>query len=262
MTRFARPKDVTLHYDHHAGEPARRAIVFANSLGTDLRIWDAVRHQLPPDIPTLALDKRGHGLSEHGPISIATLATDLAALMDHLHLSDALICGVSVGGMIAQALTHLRPDLVAGLMLCNTGARIGTAEAWNMRIDTVQSSGIAAMADAILERWFAPGWRAAHPVALSGWRQMLTRTPADGYAATCAAIRDADLTADTARLRLPTLCVSGAQDGATPPPLVEALAGMIPGARYTCLDGVGHLPCIEAPERLTPLLRDLYGTLA
>lgn len=261
MTRFARPQDVTLHYDHHRGDPARRAIVFANSLGTDLRIWDAVRHQLPPEIPTLAMDKRGHGLSEQGPITIATLATDLAALMDHLHLSDALICGVSVGGMIAQSLAHQRPDLVAGLMLCNTGAQIGTAEAWNMRINTVQTSGIAAMADAILERWFAPAWRAAHPVALSGWRQMLIRTPADGYAATCAAIRDADLTASTARLRLPALCVSGAQDGATPPPLVEALAKMIPGARYTCLDGVGHLPCIETPDRLTPLLRDLYGTL-
>lgn len=261
MTRFARPKDVTLHYHHHAGDPARRPIVFANSLGTDLRIWDELRAALAPEIPTLAMDKRGHGLSEHGPVSIAALAADLAALMDHLRIKDALICGVSVGGMIAQALAHLRPDLVAGLMLCNTGAQIGTPEAWNMRIDTVQTSGITAMADAILERWFAPDWRAANPVALSGWRQMLIRTPADGYAATCAAIRDADLTADTARLRLPALCVAGAQDGATPPPLVAALAALIPGARYSCLDGIGHLPCIEAPDRLAPLLRDFYGSL-
>ncbi|WP_297779610.1 3-oxoadipate enol-lactonase [uncultured Roseovarius sp.] len=261
MTRFARPGAVTLHYDHHRGDPARRPIVFANSLGTDLRIWDTVRSALPPDTPTLAMDKRGHGLSEHGPISIETLATDLAALMDHLALSDALLCGVSVGGMIAQSLAHLRPDLVAGLMLCNTGAQIGTAEAWTMRIDTVQTSGIAAMADAILERWFSPDWRAAHPVALSGWRQMLIRTPADGYAATCAAIRDADLTATTARLSLPTLCLAGSEDGATPPPLVEALADLIPGAHFTCLNGVGHLPCIEAPDRLTPLLLDRYDSL-
>ena len=131
MVQFARPRDVVMQYDHAMGVAGNRPIVFANSLGTDLRIWDDVRRELDLGVPTLAMDKRGDGLPGTGLTDIASLASDLADLadlMDHLGLEAALICGVSVGGMIAQALAAIRPDLVAGLMLCNTGARIGSEE--------------------------------------------------------------------------------------------------------------------------------------
>ena len=261
MVQFSRPRDVVLHYDHAVGADGARPIVFANSLGTDLRIWDEVRQRLDPAVPTLAMDKRGHGLSEIGPVDIATLAADMADLMDGLGLSAALICGVSVGGMIAQALAAARPDLVAGLMLCNTGTRIGTGETWNPRIATVRSAGIEPIAEDVLARWFAPAWAAAHPVERAGWRQMLARTPAEGYARTCEAIRDADLSRTTSALRVPTLCVAGSADGATPPDVVAALARTIDGARLVCLADVGHLPCIEAPGPLADLLAEFHGSL-
>ena len=116
-----------------------RPIVFANSLGTDLRIWDDVRRSLDPKIPVLAMDTRGHGLSQSGPTDIATLAKDVADMMDNLGLTDALICGVSVGGLIAQSLAASRKDLVAGVMLCNTGAKIGDDATWTQRIGRDQS---------------------------------------------------------------------------------------------------------------------------
>ncbi|WP_299653472.1 3-oxoadipate enol-lactonase [uncultured Jannaschia sp.] len=262
MVQFARPRDVVLHYDHAMGVAGNRPIVFANSLGTDLRIWDDVRRKLDPSVPTLAMDKRGHGLSQTGPIDIATLASDLADLMDHLGLEAALICGVSVGGMIAQALAAIRPDLVAGLMLCNTGARIGSEETWAPRITAVRADGIEAIADAVVARWFSPSWAAAHPVERAGWRQMLARTPAEGYARTCEAICVADLSRTTSMLHVPTLCVAGSADEATPPAVVEGLARMIAGSRFVCLTDVGHLPCIEAPGHLTALLTEFHGSLS
>ena len=253
--RFAALNGATLH--HVIREGRGRAVVFANSLGTDLRIWQAVVAGLDPDTPILLWDKRGHGLSEEGPVGMEGHAADLAGLMDLHGLSGALVCGVSVGGMIAQQLAANRPDLVSGLLLSNTGHRIGTAESWNARIETVERDGIAAMAEPILERWLSSFYRASNPEAMAGWRAMLTRTPAAGYAALCRAIRDADLTEAARGIDVPTLCLAGSEDGATPPELVRELADLVPGAAYRCLDGVGHLPSIERPDNVARMLRDL-----
>ncbi len=258
---FANPNGAVLHFIRRPGAAGRRPVVFANSLGTDLRIWQGMVTRLDPETPLLMYDKRGHGLSDLGPVDMAGLAADLAGLMDLCGLRDALVCGVSVGGMIAQQLAQHRPELVAGLILSNTGHRIGDAASWNARIDTVTRDGIAAIATPILERWLSPGYRTAKPEMLAGWRNMLVRTPAAGYAATCAAIRDADLTDAAHAIAAPTLCLAGSADGATPPALVQELAALIPGAEYRCLDGIGHLPCIEAPDAVAGLIRQMLDRL-
>ena len=224
--------------------------MFVNSLGTDLRTWDEVIKQLPADVPLLSYDKSGHGLSGLGAASIEDFAADLASLMDALDIGNALVCGVSVGGMIAQALADTRPDLVVGLVLCNTGYRIGTSESWADRISGLDKGGIEPMADAVLERWFSPWFRHNRPELLAGYRMMLTRTPLAGYRAVCQAIRDADLESRARRVACPTLCIAGEADLATPPYVVNALADAIPCARSECYAGVGHLPCIEVPDRL------------
>ncbi len=258
--RFAAPNGAVLHHVVRPGP--NRPVVFANSLGTDLRIWQAVVAGLGPQTPLLLWDKRGHGLSEEGPVDMATHAADLAGLMDLHGLTDALVCGVSVGGMIALQLAADRPDLVAGLLLSNTGHRIGDAATWNARIETVEREGIAAIADPILERWLGPEYRASNPAQMAGWRAMLTRTPAAGYTATCRAIRDADLTEAARGITVPTLCLAGSEDGATPPQLLRDLAELVPGAAYRCLEGVGHLPSIERPAEVAQMLKDLAERIA
>lgn len=249
MPRF-REINGRLHHYHLRTGDAGRAIVFVNSLGTDLRIWDDVIERLPHGIPTLAYDKSGHGLSAGGAVSIEDLASDLAGLMDALGLRDALVCGVSVGGMIAQVVASTRPDLITGLVLCNTGHRIGTAEVWTDRITNLDEAGIEPMADGILERWFAPCFRETCPDVVAGYRIMLTRTPATGYRAVCAAIRDADLEDHARRIVCPTVCVAGSDDLATPPDVLDALASLIPNAQCELYKSVGHLPCIEVPDML------------
>lgn len=256
------PRGTVLHCDFRPGMAHKRPVVLANSLGTDLRMWSDLIAQLPDEIPVLSWDKRGHGLSGGVASDIATHAADCADLMDAFGLQGALVCGVSVGGMIAQALAASRPDLVAGLVLSNTAPRIGTPEKWASRIDGVTANGLDATADQILEQWFPAEFRRSSPAVVAGYRNMLVSTSTEGYLSVCAAIRDADLTADTRGIGRTTLCVAGSDDGATSASLVREMSELIKGAKYVCLDGVGHLPPIEVPGVFADLLREAYERLA
>lgn len=253
---FARLNDVVLHYAVR-GAPDKPAIVFSNSLGTDFRIWDGVAERLEDDYRLVFYDKRGHGLSEAtpAPYSIDDHVGDLAALMDHLDIEDAVIVGLSVGGVIAQALAAKRPELVKALVLCDTAHKIGTDKLWNTRIEAVTSKGIASIADSIMQRWFSGPYRKPDNPDFVGYTAMLTRTTIDGYAGTCAALRQSDLTESTGKLKLPALCIVGDEDGSTPPALVKSLSDLIEGSQYEIVEGAGHLPCIEKPEKVSSLIR-------
>lgn len=253
--RIARINGVLLHHAEE-GDPAGRPVVFANSLGTDLRVWDALLPHLPSGLRIIRYDMRGHGLSEApaGDYYMGELVGDAAGLMDHLGARDAVFVGLSIGGVVAQGLAAERPDLVAAAVLCNTAPKIGTEAMWQERITTVRGKGIAALADAVLERWFSRGFREGRAEELAGWRNMLVRTPVEGYAGCCAALADTDLRDSTPRLRLPVLAVAGSEDGATPPDLVREMAGSIAGARFALIRGAGHIPCVEAPAELGALI--------
>lgn len=255
--QFARINDASIHYQVIGGPADKPVIVFANSLGTDFRIWRDVIVRLAGDFAILLYDKRGHGLSDVGqpPYSIEDHASDLIGLLETLEIKQAIVCGLSVGGLIAQALYRQRPDLVRALILCDTAHKIGTTEMWNSRIASVEADGIASLVDGVMERWFTPAFRRPENIAYAGYRNMLARQPAAGYAATCGAIRDADYTDSARKIAVPTLCVVGDQDGSTPPDLVRSLAQLIPGARFEIIRDAGHIPCVEQPEALTAVIR-------
>ena len=257
---FVSDGTVTLHALCR-GHPGKPMVVFANSLGTDARIWDEVVSRLPDTLGTLLYDKRGHGLSDapRGPYSIEDHARDLLSLLDHVGIERCALVGLSIGGMIAQAVAAGHPDRVAALVLCDTAARIGDAATWNARIDTVERQGVDAIGDSVMERWFTPAYRSREPAAVRGWRTMLTRQSPQGYAATCATVRDTDLRTAAATIRVPTLCVVGAQDLSTPPDLVRGTADLIPNARFEIIPEAGHIPCVEQPDALATLILDHLG---
>lgn len=241
-----------MHYriDGTASGPV---VLFSNSLGTDLRLWDPLLPRLDPGLRVVRYDKAGHGLSdEGGEVSIGSLADDVAALIATVGGGPVVVVGLSIGGLIAQDLAARRPDLVRALVLSSTAARIGTAEVWAERLDGAAQGGLEAVADGAMGRWFAPAFRATP--ALAPWRNMLVRTPLGGWLAAGRAIAMADLTEGTARLRLPTLVLAGEHDGSTPPALVEATARLIPGSVYHVIPSTGHLPCVEDPEAYAALL--------
>lgn len=252
-----RTRDVVLHYKIEGPEDAP-VMVLANSLGTDMRVWDAVVARLGGRFRFLRYDKRGHGLSETTPAPywMDDHIGDLIGLLDALDIDQAIVCGVSVGGMIAQGLAARQPERVRGLILCDTAHRIGPEELWDQRIRAIQEGGIESLADAILERWFTADFRKHRADELALWRHMLVRTPVDGYTGTCAAIRDADLGSETAQIRVPTLVVCGVDDGATPPDLVREMAALIPKARFNLIEGAAHLPSVETPETLAKMIGD------
>lgn len=248
--------DRSLHVEDRGPRDAP-TLVFANSLGTDFRVWTPLLPHLPAGLRLVRYDKAGHGLSEDaGQRSIADHADDLAAVFDALEIGRAVLVGLSVGGMIAQAFHAAHRDRVAGLVLCDTAHRIGTPEMWNQRMETIRAGGIASMADPILERWFSAAFRRDRAAELGLWRSMLVRTPVEGYLAACAAIRDADLTAAARAIDVPACCLVGSEDGSTPPDLVRAFAALIPGATFHEVAGAGHLPGVEAPERVGRIVTD------
>lgn len=250
-----------LHYRFRGGETGLKAIVFANSLGTDFRIWDGVIDLLPDNVPVLCFDKRGHGLSElleqSGPTSIEQLAGDMTALMDHFEIKDATICGVSVGGMIAQSISANRPDLIRAAVFSNTSYKMGTVDNWNPRIDAVRDTGIEPMSDMILGRWFSNKFISEKPDDYLGYKAMLVRTHAEGYARVCEAIRDANFEAQCSKITQPTICIAGSDDLGTTPDVVEKLANALPNSQFRLISDVGHLPCIEAPQSIVDALKDL-----
>jgi 3-oxoadipate enol-lactonase/4-carboxymuconolactone decarboxylase len=246
------------------GPAGGRAVVFVNSLGTDTRVWDGVVARLPPGLRVVRMDKRGHGLSDEAPpaLTVEEHAADLAAVLDALGIASALVVGLSIGGMIAMALADARPDLAARLVLLDTAPRIGTAETWNARIAAVESGGLEAIADPVMERWFSADFRERQPGAVAAWRRLFLRTPVSGYLAACAAVRDGDLSAAAARLSLPVLFGCGSEDLSTPPDLVRAAAALVPGARFVLIDGCGHLPPVERPDVVAGLVLGELAALA
>ena len=103
--KFAAINSLSIHYRHINAGAGKPLIVFSNSLATDFRIWQDCVDDLAADHSILLYDKRGHGLSGLGtpPYQIDDHVNDLIGLMDHLGLSNALIVGLSVGGLIAKA---------------------------------------------------------------------------------------------------------------------------------------------------------------
>ena len=253
---------ILIHYED-TGPGDAPVMVLANSLGTDLRAWQPLMPHLPEIWRVIRYDKRGHGLSAcpPRPWGMGDHVADLASLLDHLGIGHAVICGLSVGGLIAQGLAAERPDLVRALILCDTAARIGTDEIWDGRIAAVEKGGMEAVADATMERWFTKKTLRDDPERVAIWRNMVTRTPAEGYIGTMEAIRDCDLRESTPRLRVPCMGVGGIEDDATPPDLVRETVEMIPGGKFHLLRSAGHIPQAEAPEELGRLISAFLATL-
>ena len=229
---------------------AAPTLLALHSLGTDARLWHACVGRLAARRRCVAVDLPGHGRSSlgDGPATIARFAADLARLMDALGIERATLVGLSIGGLVAQRLALDAPSRVERLVLACTAARIGTPERYAARAQAVRARGLEAIADAQLERWFAPGFAAREPQAVAGVRRMLVGQDVAGYLAGCEALVEADLGAEVGRIAAPTLCLGGAEDGSTPPATVAALARSIPGAAFDAIEGAGHLPCLERPD--------------
>jgi 3-oxoadipate enol-lactonase len=248
---FADLKDVRIHYELDGPEHAP-LLVFSNSLGTDLSLWDAQMPDMTKKFRVLRYDKRGHGQSSapRGPYSIEMLGRDTIALLEFLHFDEVDFCGLSIGGQTGMWLGVNAPQRLKKLILCNTSAKIGTFESWKERIETVCKAGMKPLARSVIERWFTAGFRAKEPPEVTKIQGVLENANVEGYVGCCAAVRDFDYREKLREIPVPTLVISGTHDPAAIAADGRWAAEQIPGAKFVELDAA-HLSNVEARERFT-----------
>tara|TARA_B110000208_G_C11698769_1_gene405063 strand:+ start:330 stop:1118 length:789 start_codon:yes stop_codon:yes gene_type:complete len=244
-----------IHY-REEGDPNGAPLVFSNSLGTDIRLWDQIMPLLPKGLRIIRYDMRGHGLTDcpNAPYSMGALISDAESLLDYLEVRDCLFVGLSIGGMVAQGLATKRLDLIRAMVLSNTAAKIATPAIWQDRIDSIRAEGIGPVSDATMSRWFSP--KMYNTPAMSSWQNMLCATRPDGYIGCAHAISGTDFMTTTSALRLPVMGIAGDHDSSTPPDLVRETLDLIPGSSFHIIRAAGHLPCVEQPEEFARLLSD------
>lgn len=239
----------TIHFEIDGREDGP-PLVFSNSLGTNIHMWDGqVAEAAGRGFRVIRYDQRGHGKSgvPNGAYTLPRLAVDAIDLLDALKIETTAFCGISMGAMTAMHIAKNHPRRISRLALCNTAAHMGPREMWDQRIETVTKGGMAAVVDSVVERWFTPGFRAADMHHVGRIREMLLATDPAGYAGCCAAIRDMDERDFLGTIEASTLVVIGAHDPATPPEKGDYIAAHIPGARKEVLDAA-HLSNVERPD--------------
>lgn len=235
-------------------------LLLSNSLGTRWDMWAAQMPALVARYRVLRYDSRGHGRSEvpPGAYGMDRLGRDVIELLDALGLESVHFCGLSKGGMVGQWLGARASERLRKLVLANTSAFMGPPPAWDARIAAVRAGGMAALTEAVIARWFTPGFVERAPRKVAPVRDMLLATAPEGYAGCCAAIRDMDQRLTASLIRAETLVIAGAEDPATPPDDGRWLAANIPGGQLKVL-GAAHLSNIEADEDFTRTLLDFLG---
>ena len=179
------------------------------------------------------------------------LVDDAARLIREWGRGPVVWIGLSMGGMVGQGLAIRHPELLRGLVLANTTARYPDAAraTWAQRIAAVEQGGMAAVADAVVERYLHAGHRAAHPeqvAARSGAGCCAPIPPA--YVAACHAVAGVDWLDRLAAIRTPTLVLAGALDAGATPEMARAIADRIPARELAVLADASHLSVAEQPD--------------
>jgi 3-oxoadipate enol-lactonase len=234
-------------------------VVLAHALGCDLSMWDDVAAQLAPGFTVLRYDHRGHGRSEivPGPFTIEDMADDAATLIAREVQGETHFVGISMGGMVAQALAARHPQLLTSLVIANSSSYYDEAARvlWRDRIERVKSGGMAAIADMAIGRWFTPEFRQTEEGAqrYDERRQVLLATDPDAYIAACEALWRIDFRETNPRIVCPTLVIGGTRDESTPLPMAQAICKMISGAELATLE-TAHLSAVEKPAKFAELV--------
>ncbi len=239
---------VRLHYEM-SGNPRGPVLVLANSLGSNLHMWDKALPAFESNCRVLRYDMRGHGESGVAtePFTIDELGRDVLRLLDEVNADRASVCGLSLGGMVALWLGIHAPERVNRLIFANTAARIGSVAMWEQRIAMARTEGMGPLAAMMPGRWFTAAYRTQHPEEMESIRRMVCGTDPSGYASCCTVLRDTDLRGETGAVRAASLVITGTHDPATPPGDGRELHAALRNSSYIELDA-SHLSAWERAE--------------
>ena len=238
-----------LHYTIHAHGHAPW-LTFFHPLGSDSQIWSEQFAAFKGSHRLLAVDIRGHGrsaVSPH-PYTLRDIALDVILLWDALGVERSHVCGVSLGGLIVQALCLEAATRIDRSVICCMAANGGSQTAWQQRMAAVRSSGLAALVPATLERWFTPAYRQHQADRIAPIADCFRRTSIKGYLDACQAIATTDYTQCTARMTGPMCVIAAEQDVAFPPEHLQRFANTLPHACFRCIPGAHLCQFESAPD--------------
>ena len=241
-------QDAEINYQTF-GDASHPAIVFSNSLGTKYSMWQPQIDALQKDYYVVCYDTRGHGASSapKGPYSIEQLGTDVIRLLDHLNIKMASFCGISMGGLTGQWLAIHHPDRFNHVIVCNTAAKIGQAQAWNERAALVREQGLKPIADTAATRWFTEPFIQSNTAIVQSLSNDLGAGSPEGYASCCEALAKADVREELASIQVPVLIIAGQQDPVTTVEDGQYMLDRISNAQLFEINA-SHISNIEQPE--------------
>jgi 3-oxoadipate enol-lactonase/4-carboxymuconolactone decarboxylase len=240
---------VELYFELSGPEEAP-VVVFSNSLGSTLEMWDAQAAALAARYRVLRYDTRGHGRSQvlDRPTTIDDLTDDLAGLLDALQIASAHVVGLSLGGMTGQCLAANYPEKVRTLTLMATSAHMPPAQMWADRAALARKEGLGPLVEATMGRWFTPAFATRDPALLAATRAQFLKIDPVGYAVCCGVIEHMDLRGLLGKIAAPTLIIVGSDDPSTPLAHGEVIRSGIAGAELVIVPRAAHLLAIEQPD--------------
>lgn len=245
------------------GTEGKPWLTFSNSLATDMRMWDDQVAAFSDDYRILTYDKRGHGKSDapEGGYMMEDLASDIVALWDHLGIEKTYFCGLSIGGMTAQALLLNHPERLIATVISNSMAVCEPqfVAAWDDRMKLAREKGMDALLEGTMSRWFTEGFRKSGAPVLDKVVDMITKTTtAQGYCGCAHAIQHLDYLDKLKTIDAPVLLIAGAHDGGTPEPGMAKMHKEFPNSEYIILDAA-HIANIELPALYNDNLRGFFA---
>jgi 3-oxoadipate enol-lactonase len=238
------------------GPTDRPLVMLSHSLATSSEMWAPQVGGLTKDYSVLRYDTRGHGgtFAPPAPYTLPELAEDARGLLTALGVSKTCFVGLSMGGIIGQVLALTHPELLWGLVLCSTTARMTPdAEAiWDERVAVARESGMAAHVEPTIGRWFTPGFVERRADIVDPVRDMIRNTNPEGYIGCIQAIRGTDFLERLREVRAPTLVIVGRDDPGLP--AAQAIHEHIPGSQLAVLSPAAHLCNLEQPEAFNEVL--------
>lgn len=246
------------------GNPSGPALVLAHGLATDCEMWADAAGHLGEYFRIIRYDSRGHGRTPAGAdgFTLEDLAQDVIRLLDILQIESAAFAGLSMGGMVGMTLALSGSDRISSLIVCN--ARGDAPEAyrnsWDDRIAKVRADGVAAIADATINRWFTSEFL-GDPAKVAKVREMMLRTSVDGYCFSAAALKALNCTPRLPSMSIPAMFLTGAEDVGAPVETMREMHRLTPGSRFEVISGAGHISALEQPLKVAEAILSFHKEL-
>ena len=252
-------QEVTLHYQTF-GDVTKPALIFSNSLGTNLGMWKKQFNHFKQHYFIVCYDTRGHGASStpQGPYCLDQLGHDVIQLLDHLNISKASFCGISMGGLTGQWLAIHFPDRFNAVIIANTAAKIGQAQAWQDRAKLVREQGLQPIAETAASRWFTEEFIQQHSFTVASLSSDLAAGSANGYANCCEALAQADLREKLSQINIPVLVIAGQHDPVTTVSDGKWMQQQIADAQLVEINA-SHISNVEQPEQFNRYIEHFLG---